>query len=273
MTQADTESELVVYSPIDRVSFDNRGMTIIGIPLTYDECEMVCDALAVVQKKYFMIFLWSWGDFLAYFEAKHGEKYSQAINSTGLGLQTLANYSWLAKATPKKLRGLPGLGQSHYEQVVKVKDYEVKRGLLQLASDEGWSAEPKLAQAVTALLGPGNEADQHRTGPRPGHAQDELDLARQKQYMLEQQNIQLQLKQEALNGQISQAKSLLEPVLLDQVAPEERLVNIEKAMSILRAEPNGEALALVKEIIHLYRQGNMTALVDTLNKLSLLMED
>lgn len=271
MTQADTESELVVYSPIDRVSFDNRGMTIIGIPLTYDECEMVCDALAVVQKKYFMIFLWSWGDFLAYFEAKHGEKYSQAINSTGLGLQTLANYSWLAKATPKKLRGLPGLGQSHYEQVVKVKDYEVKRGLLQLASDEGWSAEPKLAQAVTALLGPENEAKQQRPPPHPGSAQDGLDLALQRQYMLEQQNIQLQLEQDALNSQISQAKSLLEPVL-DQVAPSARL-DIKKAIGVLRAEPNGEALALVKEIIHLYRQGNMTALVDTLNKLSLLMED
>lgn len=273
MIKTDTGSELVVYSPIDRVSFGNRGMMVIGIDLTYDECEMVCDALAVVQKKYFMMFLWSWGDFLAYFEAKHGEKYTQAINRTGLGLQTLANYVWLAKATPKELRGLPGLGQSHYEQVVKVKDYVVKQGLLQLASDESWSAEPRLAKAVTALLGPGDDTNQQRPGPRPGSAQDELDLASQRQYMLEQKNMQLQLEQDMLHGQINQAKELLKPVLLDQIGPDDRLVNIEKAISILRAEPNGEALALVREIVYLYRQGNTTALVDTLEKLSLMMEE
>lgn len=270
MTQAEIGGDLVVYSPIDRVSFDNRGMTVIGIDLTYDEWEMVCDALAVAQQKSFMVFMWRWGDVLAYGEAKFGEKYTQALGRTGLALQTLANYSWLAKATPKELRGLPGLGQIHYEKVVKVKDYEVKRGLLQLASDEGWSAKTTLAKAVTALLGPGNDTNQH-TGSRPGSAQDELDLASQRQYMLEQQNIQLQLKQEALNGQINQAKSLLEPVL-DQVAPSARL-DIEKAIGVLRAEPNGEALALVKEIIHLYRQGDMTALVNTLEKLSILMEE
>ncbi len=271
MTKSDIGGELVVYSPIDRVSFDNRGMTVIGVDLTYDEWEMVCDALVAAQKKSFMMYLWGWGDALAYGEAKHGQKYTQAINRTGLGPQTLANYAWLAKATPKELRGLPNLGQSHYEQVVRVKDYAVKRDLLQIASAEGWSAEPKLAKAIITLLGPGDETNQQHSGSRPGSTQDELDLAQQKRYMLEKENVKLQLEQDMIKGQISQAKALLEPVL-DQVAPSARL-DIEKAIGVLRAEPNGEALALVKEIVHLYRQGDMTALIDTLDKLSLMMEE
>ncbi len=264
------EYALTIHSPVSRVAFDNRGMITQGPDLTYEEFEMVCDALAMAHEESYMMFMWSWGDTLAYGEAKHGEKYAQAINRTGLALQSLSNYSWLAKATPRELRGLPNLGQSHYERVVKIKDYKIKRDLLQIASDEKWPAKTTLAKAVTALLGSGDDTGQ-RTGSHPGNTQDELDLAQQKQYMLEKKNIQLQLEQDLLQGQIGQAKEVLEPVL-DQVAPDARL-DIEKAINILRAEPDGEALALVKEIVHLYRRGDMPTLIDTLDKLSLLMED
>lgn len=262
---------LVIYSPVERVTFDQQGMTVIGLDLTYNEWEIVCTSLTDIHRKYFMFFLWAWGDALTYGEIRHGQKYSQAVNDTGLAPQTLSNYVWLAKATPKALRGLPHLGQSHYEQVVKVKDYEMKRDLLQIASKEKWPAKTTLAKAVTALLGPGESEDnnQQNTTP-PGSQQDELDLAAQRRYMLEKQNTQLQLEQEMLQSQIGQAKELLRPIL-DQVQPNTRL-DIEKAMDVLRAESNGEALTLVKEIVHLYRQGDMTALVDTLDKLSKLME-
>lgn len=228
---------LVIYSPVDRVFFDKQGMIVDGPDLTYAEWEAVCKGLTNVHRKYFMMFLWSWGDMLAYGEAKHGQKYSQAINDTDLALQTLANYTWLAKATPRELRGLQNLGQSHYERVVKIKDYKTKRDLLELASKESWPAKTTLAKAVTALLGSRKDNNQQNTPP-PGSHQDELDLASRRQYMLEQQNVQLQLEQEMLHVQIGQAKELLQPVLLDQVSESDRILNVEKAMGILKAEPN-----------------------------------
>lgn len=262
------DKSLLILTPHPGVEFSEKGMLADKL-LTYEQWQSVGEALADIHKKSFMFFMWAWGDWLQYGEARYGEKYSQAMGRTGLAERTLTNYVWLAKATPKDLRGLPDLGQSHYERVVKIKDPEMKRDLLQLASKEKWPAKTKLASAVAALLG--SKEDNISTSPRPGTAQDNLDLAQQERYMLEQRNIQLQLEQDLLKDQIGRAQNMLEPVL-DQVEPDTQL-EIEKTIDVLQSKPNGELLALVKQIVTFYRQGNMTALVDELGKLSLLMED
>jgi hypothetical protein len=251
---------LVIYSPVDRVRFDYRGLQVAGQDLSYDEWEVVYNALASHEHQVFMVFMWSWGDILAYGEAVHGQKYTQAMSRSNRAYQTLANYKWLAEKTPRELRGIPGLGQAHYEAVVKVDDFITKFDLLILAGDEGWSAK-KLEGAVTKLLGPGEEKT--NSTPPQGSMQDELDLAQQQRYILEQQNMALKLEQDLIQDQVSEAQRLLN-------LPEP---DVKSAARILGAEVNGQIMDLVRKVITLYRQGDMTAMVDTLDELSLLLED
>ena len=47
---------------------------------------------------------WWIGDLLNYGERVYGETYTQAVEVTGLAVQTLMNYKWLAKAIPPEKR-------------------------------------------------------------------------------------------------------------------------------------------------------------------------
>lgn len=259
-------SALLLYTPLSNVKFDEQGLTITD-KLSYDQYEGIVKSLAQIHQRSKMFFIWSWGDLLNYGEKTYGQKYTQAMSLTGLAYQTLVNYKWLARATPRDLRGWPNLSQAHYERVVKIKDHSIKYDLLEMASQEKWPAKTTLTNAVTALIGP----DTNQDTPPPGSSSDKLNLIQQENYILEQRNIELQLKQDLLQNQMNQAEEILSPIV-DQLANTVK-VNVEQAIETLHSEINGEMIGLVKQIVILYRQGNMVALVDILEKLSILMEN
>jgi hypothetical protein len=90
---------------------------------------------------------WAIGDALNYGEAKYGEKYSQAMEVTGLSYQALANYSWVAKNVPVENRR-QGLSWTHHRVVAKLSAAEQHK-VLEQAEAGGWGAEV-LADMVNA---------------------------------------------------------------------------------------------------------------------------
>lgn len=62
---------------------------------------------------------WWLGDWLAFGERVYGEKYAQALDSTGLDYQTLRNLAWVANKVKPEQRH-PALRWSHHEVVAKL---------------------------------------------------------------------------------------------------------------------------------------------------------
>ena len=82
---------------------------------------------------------WAIGDALNYGESRYGEKYTQAIEVTGLGYQALANYSWVARSVPHDIRN-PNLSWTHHRAVSKLSVDEQKAMLAQ-AEEGDWTVD------------------------------------------------------------------------------------------------------------------------------------
>jgi N6-adenosine-specific RNA methylase IME4 len=69
------------------------GLTVDGTP-TYEEWERAGQAIRYMEGSV----MWWVGDWLNYGEATYGEAYAQAVETTGLTYQTVADAKWIAKA-------------------------------------------------------------------------------------------------------------------------------------------------------------------------------
>lgn len=77
-------------------------------------------------------FQFALGDTLNYGNTAYGEKYSQAMDSTGHSYQALANYAWVARSVPHKVR-VAGLSWTHHRVVARLEEKE-QASWLNLAS-------------------------------------------------------------------------------------------------------------------------------------------
>lgn len=85
----------------------------------------------VAMAKFSMLWL---GDWLNYGEAKYGEKYQQAVQETGLALQTLRNAAWVCARIPPNERPVE-IPFSHLRAVASL-DRKPRAALLRRAERE-----------------------------------------------------------------------------------------------------------------------------------------
>jgi hypothetical protein len=117
----------------ENVSLTLVGLTFIGT-ITQDEW---LDLMATLVRTE-TAFQFSIGDALVYGESHFGEKYSQAMDATGLSYQTLANLTWVAKQVSQSNR-VVGVSWTHHRVVASV-DPSDQRGLLEMAKERKMSA-------------------------------------------------------------------------------------------------------------------------------------
>lgn len=124
------------FGPISRssnVSLTSVGLTVTGDLSFEDWMEMIQTLVRVDTACQFAI-----GDALIWGEARYGEKYSQAMEWTGLSYQALANMVWVAKKVPLPNR-VEGLSWTHHRVVASL-DADDQLHWLVYANDQGMSA-------------------------------------------------------------------------------------------------------------------------------------
>lgn len=82
---------------------------------------------------------WWVGDALAFGERVYGETYAQAVEATGMKVERLKNYVWVASHVEKSIR-IDNLSWTHHYQVAALLP-ERQAMLLQRAKDEGMTVE------------------------------------------------------------------------------------------------------------------------------------
>lgn len=280
------ESEIVL-TPDENIAFNETGLTVSG-KLSYDQWEKAVERLADFDSRADMFFVWAWGDLLSQGQARFGEKYSQAINKTGKAYQTLANYKWVAEHTQKHLRAIPGLSLAHYLKVGKIKDETVKTYLLLQASEQGWSAKTDLPREMEKLVkklpAPEDGEDSDEGGnlepdelndswnnPPPATKDDQLfDLTIENHNLTNEKQTAV-LQYSLITEKVNEAIGLIAP-LLDEVSLEVKNT-LTQVVEVLCSIPNGEAINLVNQVIDQYKKGQMTGLIDTLDKLVGALKD
>jgi hypothetical protein len=124
------------FGPISRsnnVSLTSVGLTVIGDLSFEDWMEMIQTLVRVDTACQFAI-----GDALIWGESRYGEKYSQAMEWTGLSYQALANMVWVAKKVPLANR-VEGLSWTHHRVVASL-DQDDQLHWLEYANSQGISA-------------------------------------------------------------------------------------------------------------------------------------
>lgn len=115
------------------VTLTEIGLTITG-EMQYDEWVDLMRTLVRLETA----FQFAIGDALIFGEARYGEKYSQAMDATGLSYQSLANMVWVAKKVPIGNRK-SDLSWTHHRAVASVDQCD-QSGLLDMAKTNGMSA-------------------------------------------------------------------------------------------------------------------------------------
>lgn len=113
------------------VEYDETHLTIQG-EISYEEWEGLGSALGSMNR----CSRWWIGDWINYGEHAYGEKYSQALEVTGLAVQTLLNYAWVSGAIPPSQRRPDVSWQHHLLVAGKEVDANRRRSLLAKVADE-----------------------------------------------------------------------------------------------------------------------------------------
>ncbi len=100
---------------------------------------------------------WWLGDLLRYGEHRYGEKYSQALEATGLSYGSLADCVWVADRFAEVSRRREGLGWSHHREVAALDPADAD-ALLDAAEAGDWSARDlrKAVRTFRRELGKGD---------------------------------------------------------------------------------------------------------------------
>lgn len=102
---------------------------------------------------------WWAGDWLNFGEAVYGEKYAQAMDSTGLSYHTLVNLAHIArKVAPETRRDLP-LTWAHHAEVARFDDAATQTWWLDKAVAEGWTSKALRAAIREEIQQVGGKAE------------------------------------------------------------------------------------------------------------------
>jgi len=91
---------------------------------------------------------WWIGDALVFGDHAYGSKYADAVESTGLRLQTLKNYAWVARSVPPKNRDAALPWRLHRE--IARLDPRQQRAWLKRAKAGGWATDDLRRELVAA---------------------------------------------------------------------------------------------------------------------------
>jgi hypothetical protein len=136
--------DALVASSSDSYQVTTVGLRFSGV-MPYEEWESLGPTLGKGARGY----SWSIGDWLVYGEWKFGEKYAQAMESTGLSLGRLRNLSWLANKVPIHVRH-EALSMSHHEAVAPL-PVKHQMTMLDIAEANGWDRDT-LRESVAEVL-------------------------------------------------------------------------------------------------------------------------
>lgn len=118
----------------EHVVVSTTGISFTG-DLPYEHWELLMGTLSRME----VAAQWAIGDALNYGSSKYGEKYTQAMESTGHTYQALANYAWVSRAIPMEARN-PHLSWTHHRVVAKMAPSD-QIALLEQAEIGGWTVE------------------------------------------------------------------------------------------------------------------------------------
>lgn len=113
-------------------TLDRTGLVVSGAP-AFDEWERVGAFLQQVEGAV----SWWVGDWLNYGETAYGERYTQAVEVTGLSYQTLADYAWVARKVDVSRRK-ESLAFSLHKEVASLPPAD-QSAVLEDAEAQGWS--------------------------------------------------------------------------------------------------------------------------------------
>jgi hypothetical protein len=102
------------------------------------------------------------GDWILYGEQRFGEAAAQAAAYTGLKVDTVKQYAWVAERVPPPVRD-PDLSFSHHREVADLPPVEQRRWIKQAAEGDGGAAWPvdRLRREINAAKVP--PAEEERT--------------------------------------------------------------------------------------------------------------
>ena len=139
--------ELVADKNLDvsrlvKCKFGRNGLAIQECT-SYNDWETIGITLAQIKDAHqFWI-----GDWLLFGEGKYGEKYTQALEATGLGYQTLRDCKWVAKQVELSRRR-DNLSWSHHEEVAGLEPKDQERWLKE--AEKGNMSAKQLREAIKA---------------------------------------------------------------------------------------------------------------------------
>lgn len=267
-----------IFSPVSGVWFTEYGMEVTpGLDLSFDDWSKAGASLASLQRRSYMIFMWGWGDWLNEGKRKYGEKYTQGMEITGLRYRTLANYTYVAGATPRYLRGIPGLTQRHYLVVAKIKDPHQKLRLLIDAAVNGWTASVELPRQIKAedsaspsLSSEGSDQDSTPLPPPPT-LEDEIYCLQQERYILEKSVVKLTTHNGYLEDIIGRSIVVMRGI--ENLVKEDVAAKVRVVVAILEAEPRSDVFDAIVAAVDRYKAGDMTALVEHMSLIVRAMEE
>jgi hypothetical protein len=112
-------NEIVRFASMpDTVRISDVGIEFIS-DISFDDWARLMSTLSRLETA----FQFALGDALNYGSTAYGEKYSQAMESTGHSYQALANYAWVARSVPHSNR-VPGLSWTHHRVVARLESNE-----------------------------------------------------------------------------------------------------------------------------------------------------
>jgi hypothetical protein len=130
-----------IASMPDSVQVSEIGVTFAG-DVSYDDWLRLMSTLTRLEKAVqFAI-----GDAINYGQHRYGEKYSQAMEATGLSIKALTNYCWVSNSVPIQNRR-PGVSWTHHRAVAKLPDHD-QISLLRQAEELDWTVDD-LKEIVT----------------------------------------------------------------------------------------------------------------------------
>lgn len=133
------DNSLTSQFPLDGTGQGNRvSLTDVGLTFNTDLTFIEWMELMQTLTRLETAFQFAIGDALVWGEARYGERYSQAMDATGLSYQSLANMAWVSRKVPIENRHAD-LSWTHHRVVASV-DQQDQKGLLAMAHEQGMHA-------------------------------------------------------------------------------------------------------------------------------------
>jgi hypothetical protein len=112
--------------------------------LSFDEWNIIGSKIVPMAKTIGFVV----GDWINYGESRYGEKYVEALRETKMTLETLKQFSYVARNI-EKCRRLHVLDWSHHQAVAKVKDPDEQSRWLNIAENDRMSVR-RLRKSISA---------------------------------------------------------------------------------------------------------------------------